>query len=65
MARGPPADALDEWESFRGTFALPRPAAPLLEEHMRRAEPRFELRDVTALIPGAMRAAYAAAAHAT
>ena len=34
VARGPPDDAVDEWASFRATFALLRPAAPLLQEHM-------------------------------
>ena len=58
VARGPPDDALDEWASFRATFTLLRPAAPLLQEHMQRAEPRFEARDVADLVPAALCAAY-------
>lgn len=61
VARGPPDDALDEWASFRATFALLCPAAPLLQEHMQRAEPRFEARSVMDLVPGALCAAYEAA----
>ena len=61
VARGPPDDALDEWASFRATFALLRPAAPLLQQHMQRAEPRFEARVVADLVPGALGAAYEAA----
>ena len=53
-----PDDALDEWASFRATFTLLRPAAPLLQEHMQRAEPRFEARDVADLVPAALCAAY-------
>lgn len=57
VARGPPLDAIDSWGGFRATFAEPNPAPARVEEHMQRAEPRFEPRRVADLIPLELRTA--------